>query len=215
MKGRKEHRVPLSTQVIALLDKADMELGDGEDGSLVFPLPGGQQIGINAFHQAIRRWGIPTTPHGLRSTFRDWAEEQTNAKHAAVEMSLAHVVGNRVERAYLRTDLLDQRRELMQSWADYLDPMPGDEGYIERRKGRVDEVYKTALEKIDRLTDLLSVDACKTDPCTCPTKRDKDLCTARRKWWPDVMHKINRLEAEVRDHNAIINTRQGVWDNFK
>ena len=60
--------------------------------------------------------------HGFRSSFRVWAEERTRAGYLAIELSLAHKVGSDVERAYRRTDLLDQRRELMQAWADYATP---------------------------------------------------------------------------------------------
>ena len=59
-------------------------------------------------------------PHGFRSSFRVWAEEQSRASWAAIELSLAHNVGSDTERAYFRSDLLDQRRELMQGWSDYV-----------------------------------------------------------------------------------------------
>jgi integrase len=59
------------------------------------------------------------TVHGFRSTFRDWAEERSVASHAAVELALAHTVGSSTERAYRRTDLLEQRRKLMTQWETY------------------------------------------------------------------------------------------------
>ena len=67
----------------------------------------------------LRRLGIPAVPHGLRSSFRSWAAEQ-GADWATAEASLGHSVGSTVEQAYMRSDLLEQRRELMQQWADYL-----------------------------------------------------------------------------------------------
>jgi integrase len=58
-------------------------------------------------------------PHGLRSTFRDWAAETTAYPNHVVEMALAHSVGNAVEKAYRRGDLFEKRRKLMQTWSDY------------------------------------------------------------------------------------------------
>ena len=60
------------------------------------------------------------TVHGIRSSFRDWVSEQTATPWAVAELALAHRVGNAVEQAYHRTDLLDRRRELMDAWADFL-----------------------------------------------------------------------------------------------
>jgi integrase len=60
------------------------------------------------------------TVHGFRSSFRDWAAENTTFPAEVAEMALAHTVQNQVEAAYRRGDLLDKRRELMQAWADYL-----------------------------------------------------------------------------------------------
>ena len=65
---------------------------------------------------------VDATVHGFRSSFRDWASEQTEFPGEVVEMALAHAIANKVEAAYRRGDLLDKRRELMQAWADYLHP---------------------------------------------------------------------------------------------
>ena len=59
-------------------------------------------------------------PHGFRSSFRDWAAEQTDAPHAVMEAALSHVVRNQVEAAYARSDLFERRRVLMEQWARYL-----------------------------------------------------------------------------------------------
>ena len=67
----------------------------------------------------LRRLEIPAVPHGFRSSFRDWAAEQSGAGWAVCESALAHTVGNSVEASYMRSDLLDQRRGLMQDWADF------------------------------------------------------------------------------------------------
>ena len=61
-----------------------------------------------------------TTVHGFRSTFRDWASEQSGVSRELAELSLAHQIGTEVERAYARSDLLDQRRDLLQQWSDYV-----------------------------------------------------------------------------------------------
>ena len=59
------------------------------------------------------------TVHGFRSTFRDWAAEQTGHPNHVVEMALAHAIGDKVEAAYRRGDLFDKRRRLMEDWARY------------------------------------------------------------------------------------------------
>ena len=63
---------------------------------------------------------IAAVPHGFRSSFRDWAAEETNHPREVIEAALAHVVQNRVEAAYRRTDLFERRRRLMADWAAYL-----------------------------------------------------------------------------------------------
>ena len=68
----------------------------------------------------LRELGVDAVPHGFRSSFRDWAAEQTDAPHAVMEAALAHVVPNAAERAYARSDLFERRRELMERWAGYV-----------------------------------------------------------------------------------------------
>ena len=72
------------------------------------------------FAQLLRRLSIPSTAHGLRSSFRDWAAECSGASWAVCEAALAHTIGNSTEQAYMRSDLFAQRRKLMQLWADFL-----------------------------------------------------------------------------------------------
>ena len=62
------------------------------------------------------------TPHGMRSSFRDWASECTNFPNEVSEMALAHVVENATEAAYRRGDLFEKRRKLMEAWASYCEP---------------------------------------------------------------------------------------------
>lgn len=62
----------------------------------------------------------PAVPHGLRSSFRDWAAERTSYPRDMAEIALAHNVGSDVERAYRRSDMLDRRREMMEDWASFV-----------------------------------------------------------------------------------------------
>ena len=119
MKADKEHRIPLSTQAMAVLWDAWAE--SGQVGGLIFPAPRtGKALSDMALTQLLRRLEIPSTIHGFRSSFRDWAAEQSGASWSVCETALAHSVGNSVEQAYMRSDLFDKRRELMQAWADYI-----------------------------------------------------------------------------------------------
>ena len=118
MKAGVEHRVPLSDAALAVLEHA-RTLNDGS--GLVFPSPTkpGHPLSDMALTKVLRDNGLAdrTTVHGFRSSFRTWALEQSNAPWAVAEMALAHTVGDSVEQAYVRTDLYDQRNELMREWA--------------------------------------------------------------------------------------------------
>ena len=122
MKGNKPHRVPLAIQPALLLRTAKEKLGT--ESGLSFPSPDGNPLSENALPMRAKKSKLGCVPHGFRSSFRDWAEECSSGSHAAIEISLAHDVGSSVERAYFRSDLLDQRRELMQEWCNFLDPLP-------------------------------------------------------------------------------------------
>ena len=120
MKTGQEHRVPLSESAVETLRQA-WELRD--DSGFVFPSPmGGRSLSDMTLTKILRSTGLAdrATVHGFRSSFRDWASECTSAPWAVMELSLAHTVGSDVERAYARSDLLDQRRELMDDWAEFL-----------------------------------------------------------------------------------------------
>ena len=117
MKARKEHRVPLAAQTMTILREV-WELS-GPDG-LIFPTKDGQgELSDMTLNRLLQRLKVDAVPHGFRSSFRDWAAEQSGASWAVCESALAHVVGNSVEQAYMRSDLLEQRRSLMQQWADF------------------------------------------------------------------------------------------------
>ena len=120
MKMGKPHRVPLSVQAKGVLDEAREKLG-GKSG-LVFPAPDGNPLSGNCLPHLTRRDETGCVPHGFRSSFRDWAAEKSGASREAIELSLAHTVGGAVETAYFRSDLLEQRRPLMEKWADFVDP---------------------------------------------------------------------------------------------
>ena len=124
MKQARPHRIPLSRQAIALLTKARDELG-GNGSGIVFPHPTtGRQLSENALSDQAEKDRMGAVPHGFRSSFRTWAAEQSGASFDAAELALAHNVGNATTRSYFRTDLLDERRPMMQAWADYLLPLP-------------------------------------------------------------------------------------------
>ena len=118
MKANRPHRVPLSGRTMEILRQA-AELS-GRQG-LIFPgIREGVPLSSMTFTNLLRRLGIPAVPHGFRSSFRDWVIEQTSTSWAVAEAALAHNVGNSTEAAYMRSDLFDQRRTLMDAWAGYI-----------------------------------------------------------------------------------------------
>ena len=116
-KTNREHRIPLSRRGLEILEEA-RALGRGSP--LVFPSLRGRPLDGTAFTRMLKRLGINAVPHGFRSSFRDWAAEETDHPREVAEAALAHVVRNQVEAAYRRTDLFDRRRRLMDDWAAYL-----------------------------------------------------------------------------------------------
>lgn len=120
MKANKEHRVPLSDEVIALLKKQPTTTG------YIFPSASGKPLSDVAMTQLLKRMKVHdrATVHGFRSTFRDWTAERTATPHHVAEMALAHSIGNAVEAAYRRGDLLAKRAKLMQQWADFVTTKP-------------------------------------------------------------------------------------------
>lgn len=118
MKAGKEHRTPLSDRALALLREAKT-LSDG--GEYVFPgAKAGRPLSNMTLSMAHRRAGLDVTPHGYRSSFRDWAAERTAFPHEVVEAALAHTVEDKVVAAYRRTDFFEKRRQLMQAWSDFV-----------------------------------------------------------------------------------------------
>ena len=114
MKAGREHRVPLSSRALEILEALPRE------GEHVFPNSRGKPLSNTVLLTFLNRtMGCAATVHGFRSTFRDWVAELTNFPSEVAEAALANVVGNKVAQAYQRTDLLERRRKLMDAWASY------------------------------------------------------------------------------------------------
>jgi integrase len=121
MKGGREHRVPLSARAIEIV-KTQFEAHP--DSQFVFPGASKKtkhkSLSDMAMLMTLRRMGRgDLTAHGFRSTFRDWAAEQTNFPREVAEAVLAHAIGDRVEAAYRRGDLFEKRKKIMEAWAGY------------------------------------------------------------------------------------------------
>jgi integrase len=117
MKGGREHRVPLSPPVIALLKALPRE--QGSDFVFIGPRPGAG-LSAMAMTRTLSRMGRnDITVHGFRSTFMDWAHDTTGYPKVVIDMALTHTVGDKVEAAYRRGDLFAKRTRLMAEWARY------------------------------------------------------------------------------------------------
>ncbi|MEY8144549.1 tyrosine-type recombinase/integrase [Falsihalocynthiibacter sp. CO-5D18] len=122
MKKGKQHRVPLSTQALEVLEARQ---GFSHEGPWVFSSRGTVPVSDMTMTKVLRDNKIESdspgriaTVHGFRSSLRDWASEHQYSKDLA-ERALSHAVKSATEAAYHRTDLLEQRRPMMQAWADY------------------------------------------------------------------------------------------------
>jgi integrase len=122
MKAGTEHRVPLSDQAIAILERQRF-FSDGSP--FVFPgerpRRGTEPTAMNnrSMWALLQRMKVAATTHGMRSSFRDWAGDETDFAREDVEACLAHKVGNGVEQAYRRRNALEKRRVIMAAWANY------------------------------------------------------------------------------------------------
>lgn len=148
MKTGKEHRVPLTAPALAILkdlkrDRYSVKETGREPSLYVFPSPKGDaplsNVVMLALLKRMKRRDI--TVHGFRSSFRDWAAEQTNFPREVAEAALAHAIQSRVEAAYRRSDLFDKRHLLMEKWARYCQ-QPQTEG-----GGKVLEMKPTSKVK--------------------------------------------------------------------
>jgi integrase len=119
MKAGIEHRIPLSARAMEIIER----MAETRSGDFVFP---GQRRGQPLGHTSLRRICAGAgTVHGFRSSFRDWAGEETSFPREIAEQCLAHSTGNAVEQAYRRGDALEKRRGLMEAWASYCEPHAG------------------------------------------------------------------------------------------
>jgi integrase len=120
MKAGREHRIPLSAQALELLEALPrFEQVEGKPDYIFTGRTGGElsDMSITAL---IRRMKVDATAHGFRSTFADWAAEQTSYPIELREMALAHTLGDKTREAYQRGDMMERRRAMMGDWATYL-----------------------------------------------------------------------------------------------
>jgi integrase len=117
MKAGREHRVPLSARAVSILK----QLEKIKTGEFVFPGQArNRPLSNMAMEMVLRRMKIENaTVHGFRSSFRDWAGNVSSFPREVTETALAHVIGDKAEQAYRRSDALDKRRKLMEAWAAY------------------------------------------------------------------------------------------------
>jgi integrase len=118
MKAKREHRVPLTDRALEILTAVE----PFKTGEFVFP---GRKKGVGlsnmSLEAVLRRMNLKdvATVHGFRSSFRDWASEETDHAGEIAEICLAHIVGDETVRSYRRGDILDKRRRLMNDWSTY------------------------------------------------------------------------------------------------
>ena len=115
MKAGKEHRVSLSAAAVSLPQTLPRVAGV----DWVFPAPRGGQLSDMTLTAVLRRMKVDAVLHGFRSTFRDWAAERTSYPGDMAEMALAHTIGDKVEAAYRRGDMIEKRRRMMDDWAAF------------------------------------------------------------------------------------------------
>jgi integrase len=120
MKAARKHRVPLSPRSVSILRK----LHKVRPGDFVFPGQArNKPLSNMALEMVLRRMKLENvTVHGFRSSFRDWAGNVSSFPREVVETALAHVIGDKAEQAYRRSDALEKRRRLMEAWASYCEP---------------------------------------------------------------------------------------------
>lgn len=118
-KSGRDHQVPLTAAAIKTLGK------EGEPSALIFPSVRGNRMSDMAMDMLVRRMKVDANVHGFRSTFRDWAGDETEFPREIAEAALGDKVGDSVEQAYRRGTALKRRRALMTAWSLYL---TGDEG---------------------------------------------------------------------------------------
>lgn len=121
-------RVPLSTEALRLLE----EFKQSATGDLMFPSYRSGYISSTALQKVLNEMGEAGRPHGFRTSFRSWVQDTEAASFDVAETALAHRVGSTVERSYARSDLLDQRRVLMERWSTFV---TGEEAKVVKLRG--------------------------------------------------------------------------------
>lgn len=120
MKASEAHVVTLNSAAIKLLESVSGDL-ERRPGTLIFPGKGGVMMSDMTMSKVLRTAGLPFDVHGFRSSFRDWAaEKMPNIPDPVAEAALAHIVPDKVVRAYKRTTFLEMRKTLLDAWGDYL-----------------------------------------------------------------------------------------------
>jgi integrase len=120
IKAKREHRIPLSDAALSVLEAMAKTAVKTDADQLVFPgAKKGAQLSDMTLAAVLRRMQISVTPHGFRSSFRDWAGEATHHPREVIEQALAHQLKDAAEAAYARGDLLAKRRLLMEDWAAF------------------------------------------------------------------------------------------------
>lgn len=119
--------VPLSDAAVVLLEGCRDRATDLRPDAYVFPgQRAGRPLSVMVFEMCLRKMDVDATPHGMRSSFRDWSHDLTRFKREYIEQCLGHSIGNQTERAYLRSDALAERRKIMAAWGNYTGPRAGN-----------------------------------------------------------------------------------------
>ena len=135
MKSGREHRVPLSSRAIEILD----EMAEVRQSDFVFAgMKQWRPLSNMALLMLLRDMRPGFTVHGFRSSFRDWAADTTKFQNHVVEMALAHAVSDAVEAAYRRGDLFEKRRKLMEAWASYCERKSADVLPLQGRRAQIE-----------------------------------------------------------------------------
>ena len=131
MKSGRPHRVPLSDEVMTLLEALPRIEGE----TLIFPSSKkGKPLSDMTMTKVMRDMGVDAVPHGFRSTFSSWCASSTSYPTEVREMALAHAIGNGTVAAYQRSDLFDKRRNLMADWAKFISTVPATGKVIQMHK---------------------------------------------------------------------------------
>jgi len=141
MKAGRPHNVPLSARAVEVLSQAKQLRDEGavrSDMGLIFPNTQGLPLSDMVFTQLLRRMRVEYTMHGFRASFRTWGSEQTKYPHEMLEFALAHTVGDQTVRSYMRTDMLERRRQLMDDWSSFVAANSG--GLIPRVAEKTDNL---------------------------------------------------------------------------